>query len=358
MDFSRLLLDIKTQHLYRQVRGAREGGVDFCSNDYLGLKNHPQVIEAFKRGADEFGVGAGASHFIRGHTRAHQALEEALADWTGCEKAVLFSTGYMANLGVFSALKGELDWVLQDRLNHASLIDANHLIGLPLQRYLHNNMASLGKKVGKQQGQGLIVTDNVFSMDGDRADIGGIAAVAGGTGALVMQDDAHGFGVFEAVIPRGSIYMATLGKAVGAMGAFVAGDEDLIDFLMQKSRPYIYTTAIAPALCVATLKSLALIRRGGRRDRLVGNIAFFREMAEGIGVPVVVSDSAIQPLIIGDNARTLKISRTLFERGFQVGAIRSPTVAKGTERLRITLNANHTKQQIEQLLTHIKYALQ
>ena len=358
MDFSRLLLDIKTQHLYRQVRGAREGGVDFCSNDYLGLKNHPQVIEAFKRGADEFGVGAGASHFIRGHTRAHQALEEALADWTGCEKAVLFSTGYMANLGVFSALKGELDWVLQDRLNHASLIDANHLIGLPLQRYLHNNMASLGKKVGKQQGQGLIVTDNVFSMDGDRADIGGVAAVAGGAGALVMQDDAHGFGVFEAVIPRGSIYMATLGKAVGAMGAFVAGDEDLIDFLMQKSRPYIYTTAIAPALCVATLKSLALIRRGGRRDRLVGNIAFFREMAEGIGVPVVVSDSAIQPLIIGDNARTLKISRTLFERGFQVGAIRSPTVAKGTERLRITLNANHTKQQIEQLLTHIKYALQ
>jgi len=358
MNFSQPLLNIKNQHLYRQATIADGACVDFCSNDYLGLKNHPQMIEAFKRGADEFGVGAGASHFISGHTGAHQALEEALADYTGCEKAVLFSTGYMANLGVFSALKSELDWVLQDKLNHASLIDANHLIGLPLQRYLHNNMASLRKKAGKQQGQGLIVTDNVFSMDGDRADISALDKVAKKTDALLMQDDAHGFGVFATTIPKQSIYMATLGKAVGAMGAFVAGDEDLIDFLMQKSRPYIYTTAIAPALCIATLQSLELIKLGGQNAKLLANIAFFQKFSQSISLPFAKSDSAIQPLIIGDNARTLKISRTLFERGFQVGAIRSPTVAKGTERLRITLNANHTKQQIEQLLTHIKHALQ
>lgn len=330
--------------------------MDFCSNDYLGLKNHPQVVEAFKNGVDKYGVGAGASHLINGHTTAHQELEEALADYTGQEKALLFSTGYMANIGVFSALTSELDWVLQDKLNHASLIDANHLIGLPLQRYLHNNIESLNKKVDKQAGQGLIVTDSVFSMDGDRANIGAMDKVAQQSGALLMQDDAHGFGVFKADIPKKSIYMATLGKAVGTMGAFVAGNADFIDFLVQKSRPYIYTTAIAPALCVATLKSLELIKNGEQNAKLLANIDFFQTFAKSLKLPIATSNSAIQPLIIGDNERSLKISQTLLKKGFQVGAIRSPTVAKGTERLRITLNANHTQSQIEQLLTQVKYA--
>lgn len=357
MDFAKTLIALKQNHLYRQVRIADGAGVDFCSNDYLGLKNHPQVVEAFKLGVDKFGVGSGASHLINGHTTAHQELEAALADYTGQQKALLFSTGYMANIGVFSALKSELDWVLQDKLNHASLIDANHLIGLPLQRYLHNDIASLEKKIAKQTGQGLIATDTVFSMDGDRADINAIEKVANKSNALLMQDDAHGFGVFKANIAKNSIYMATLSKAVGTMGAFVAGNEDFIDFLLQKSRPYIYTTAIAPALCVATLKSLTLIKSGEQNAKLLANIDFFQKFSQSLELPILKSDSAIQPLIIGDSERALKISQTLLERGFCVSAIRTPTVAKGTERLRITLSANHTQKQIEQLLTQVKYAL-
>ncbi|WXU00256.1 MAG: 8-amino-7-oxononanoate synthase [Catillopecten margaritatus gill symbiont] len=358
MNFTSTIKTLKENHLYRSARIADDRCVDFCSNDYLGLKNHSKVVEAFKRGADKFGVGAGASHLINGHTAAHQELEEALADYTGQKKALLFSTGYMANIGVFSALKGELDWVLQDKLNHASLIDANHLIGLPLQRYLHKNIDSLEKKAGRQAGQGLIVTDSIFSMDGDCADIGEIDKVAKKSNALLMQDDAHGFGVFKADIPKHSIYMATLGKAAGVAGAFIAGDVDFIDFLVQKSRPYIYTTAIAPALCVATLESLELIKKGEQNEKLLSNIAFFQKFSQSLGLPITKSDSAIQPLVIGNNKHTLKISQTLLEQGFHVGAIRSPTVARGTERLRITLNANHTQTQIEQLLIQVKYALQ
>lgn len=358
MDFSKILTTLKQNHLYRQIKITDESCVDFCSNDYLGLKNHPQVVKAFKLGVDKFGVGSGASHLINGHTTAHQQLEEALADYTGQQKTLLFSTGYMANIGVFSALKGELDWVLQDKLNHASLIDANHLISLPLQRYLHNDIGSLENKIAKQSGQGLIATDSVFSMDGDRADINAIEKVARKSDALLMQDDAHGFGVFKANIPKHSIYMATLGKAVGTMGAFVAGDKGFIDFLVQKSRPYIYTTAIAPALCVATLKSLELIKAGEQKAKLLVNIDFFQKFSQSLGLPILKSDSAIQPLIIGNNERALKISQILFKQGFYVGAIRTPTVAKGTERLRITLSAKHTQKQIEQLLTQVKYALQ
>ncbi|SFV86833.1 8-amino-7-oxononanoate synthase [hydrothermal vent metagenome] len=358
MNFTDVLNDAKKNHLYRSAKIANGSCVDFCSNDYLGLKNHSQVVEAFKYGADKFGVGSGASHLINGHTTAHQELEEALADYVGTKKALLFSTGYMANIGVFSALKDGLDWVLQDKLNHASLIDANHLIGLPLQRYLHKNIDSLEKKAGKQTGQGLIVTDAVFSMDGDQADILAIEKVAQKSDALLMQDDAHGFGVFKAIIPKNSIYMATLGKAAGTMGAFVAGDADFIDFLVQKSRPYIYTTAIAPALCVATLKSLELIKNSEQKTKLLKNIDFFQQFSHSLGLPIAQSDSAIQPLMIKDNERALKISQALFKKGFHVSAIRSPTVTKGTERLRITLNANHTQTQIEQLLIQVKYALQ
>ena len=357
MKFTNTLTELKNQHLYRQAKVADNTCVDFCSNDYLGLKNHPQVIEAFKQGADEYGVGSGAAHLISGHTQAHQKLEEALADYLGQQKVLLFSTGYMANIGVFSALKDELDWVLQDKLNHASLIDANHLIGLPLQRYLHNNVESLRKKTDKQTGQGLIVTDAVFSMDGDQADMGALDKIAQQSKALLMQDDAHGFGVFQAHIPQNSIYMATLGKAAGTMGAFVAGDEDLIDFLVQKSRPYIYTTAIAPALCIATLKSLALIKQGDQNAKLLNNIQYFQRLAGTLDLPIKASNSAIQPLVVGSSEKAIDLAEKLLSAGFHVGAIRPPTVAKGTARLRITLNANHTQQQINQLLTRLKDAL-
>jgi 8-amino-7-oxononanoate synthase len=357
VNFSKTLDILKKNHLYRTAKVPNNACVDFCSNDYLGLKNHPKVIEAFKSGVDKFGVGAGASHLINGHTAAHQQLEEALADYTGQQRALLFSTGYMANLGVFSALKDDLYWVLQDRLNHASLIDANQLCGLPLQRYLHNDRASLESKIAKQSGQGMIVTDSVFSMDGDQADIKALEKVAKKPGAILMQDDAHGFGVFEATIPKHSIYMATLGKAAGTMGAFVAGDADFIEFLIQKSRPYIYTTAMAPALCAATLQSLALIKQGEQQQKLQANIDFFKQFSQALGLPFSPSNSAIQPLIIGGNQKVLQLSETLLKNRFHLQAIRSPTVAKNTERLRITLNANHSQRQIEQLLGHIKNAL-
>ena len=374
MNFSKKLNEIKQTHLYRD-RKVTEGAqdtqiiingkslVNFCSNDYLSLANHPQIKEAFKQGVDTYGVGSGASHLVSGHSRAHHNLEDALAEYTGQERTLLFSTGYSANLGIFSALKGELDWVLQDKLNHASLIDANQLIDLPLQRYLHNNIPSLEKKLAKQSGEGMIVTDTVFSMDGDQAKIDDLQKIANKTNAILMQDDAHGFGVFEPNIPTNSIYMATLGKAAGTMGAFVAGNEDFIEFLIQKSRPYIYTTAISPAICAATLKSLDLIQQGEQQAKLLANIDFFRSVADSLNftqaleLPISNSHSAIQPLIIGDSEKALKISQTLFEQDFYVGAIRPPTVPKGTERLRITLNANHTQNQIEQLLACIKNAL-
>ncbi len=368
MDFSNILISLKDKHLYRsrKITESAQGTqividghslINFCSNDYLSLANHVQVKEAFKQGVDEYGVGSGASHLVSGHSRAHHELEEALAQYTGQQRALLYSTGYSANLGVFSALKGELDWVLQDKLNHASLIDANQLIGLPLQRYLHNDITSLEKKLDKQAGQGMIVTDTVFSMDGDSAKLDDLQKIANFSNAILMQDDAHGFGVFESNIPKNSIYMATLGKAAGTMGAFVAGKADFIEFLIQKSRPYIYTTAISPAICVATLKSLELIKQGEQKAKLLAHIDFFRNFSQAIGLPISASKSAIQPLIIGDSEKALKISQTLFEQGFYVSAIRPPTVPKGTERLRITLNANHTQSQIEQLLVHIKNAL-
>lgn len=357
MDFSKTLSMLKQKHLYRWVKVADGDCVNFCSNNYLGLKNHPQVIEAFKKGADMFGVGSGASHLVGGHSRAHQELEERLVDYTGQQRVMVFSSGYSANLGVFSALKDELDWVLQDRLNHASLIDANQLIGLPVQRYLHNDTGALERKIQKQSGQGLVVTDHVFSMDGDSANIDKLNTIAKQSNAVFMQDDAHGFGVFTPHIPNHSIYMATLGKATGTMGAFVAGDEDFIEFLIQKSRPYIYTTAIAPALCMATLKSLELIQQGEQQEKLHANIDCFHRFSKALALPISYSNSAIQPLIIGSSEKALAMSKALLEKGFFVIAIRYPTVPKGTERLRITLSANHTQKQIEQLLTQVKNAL-
>jgi 8-amino-7-oxononanoate synthase len=357
IDFSQKTNALKKQKLHRKLCVYHSDLLDFCSNDYLGLKNHPQVVEAFQSGAKIYGVGSGASHLVSGHTKAHQMLEEALADFLGVQKILLFSTGYMANLGVFSALKDELDWVLQDKLNHASLIDANHLIQLPLRRYSHQNLQQLQNKAEKCTGQGLIVTDNVFSMDGDKANIDEIQRIAIKNNAILYQDDAHGFGVFSPNIPKRSIYMATLGKAVGTMGALVAGDADMIDFLLQKSRPYTYTTALPAALCVATLKSLEIIKNGEQQEKLLKNIQFFKTFAKELNLPILPSDSAIQPLIIGNNTKTLSLFQQLLDKKIHVGAIRTPTVPRNTERLRITLNAKHNFKQIKQLLESIKNAL-
>ena len=365
MNFNQQISTLRKKHLLRSrkisenaqgVKMVIDGKkvINFCSNDYLSLANNEQVKNALIDGVKRYGVGSGASHLVSGHSDAHHELEENLANFTGQERALLFTSGYSANLGVFSGLRDEVDWVLQDKLNHASLIDANRLIDLPIQRYLHNNIDSLAKKAEKQSGQGLIVTDNIFSMDGDRAKISDIEKIANFSNAFLMQDDAHGFGIFEANIPKNSIYMATLGKAAGAMGAFVAGNADFIDYLVQKSRPYVYTTAISPSLCCATLKSLELIKSGEQKAKLLANIDYFRNFAKSINLNFEVSESAIQPMIIGDSETALKLSKKLFDASFYGSSIRPPTVPPNTARLRFTLCANHSFLQIESLLNKVK----
>jgi 8-amino-7-oxononanoate synthase len=334
----------------------------FCSNDYLGLANHPEVIEAWRDGAARWGVGGGASHLVIGHSTPHHQVEEALAELTGRPRALLFSTGYMANLGAITALVGQGDTVLQDRLNHASLLDGGLLSGARFSRYLHNDSASLASRLDKATGNTLVVTDGVFSMDGDCADLPALAKVAKARGAWLMVDDAHGFGTLGAnggglVEQHGlgiedvPVLIGTLGKACGTSGAFVAGSEELIEALVQFARPYIYTTSQPPALACATLKALTLLReQAWRREHLAGLIRQFREGAEQIGLTLMDSHTAIQPILIGDAARAMALSQRLRERGLLVTAIRPPTVPAGSARLRVTLSAAHSEAQVQLLL--------
>ncbi|POG05263.1 8-amino-7-oxononanoate synthase [Pseudomonas putida] len=334
----------------------------FCSNDYLGLANHPEVIAAWQAGAERWGVGGGASHLVIGHSSPHHAVEEALAELTGRPRALLFSTGYMANLGAITALVGQGDTVLQDRLNHASLLDGGLLSGARFSRYLHNDAASLASRLGKATGNTLVVTDGVFSMDGDLTDLPALAAVARARGAWLMVDDAHGLGTLGAQgggivehfglgIDDVPVLIGTLGKACGTAGAFVAGSEELIEALVQFARPYIYTTSQPPALACATLKSLELLRRETwRREHLAALIRQFRQGAEQIGLQLMDSPTPIQPILIGDSAQALKLSRMLRDRGLLVTAIRPPTVPAGSARLRVTLSAAHSEAQVQLLL--------
>ena len=331
--------------------------LNFSSNDYLSLANHPRVKEAFIKGIEKYGVGSGASHLVSGHFDVHEELEIKLASYTKQQKALVFSSGFSANLGIFSALSDQVNWVLQDKLNHASLIDANHLIQKRVERYKHNDIASLRNKISKKIGPGLIATDNVFSMDGDVAEINQVDLIAKNHGSILMQDDAHGFGVFQPNIPDNSIYMATLGKSAGTMGAFVSGSRDLIDLIIQRGRSYIYTTALPPAISAASITSLELIIEGEQTRKLHENIRFFKDYSKQLKINLLESDSGIQPILIGDNKKVIDISGVLFSKGFNVGAIRSPTVPKGTERLRITLSADHSQDQISSLLETLSNAL-
>ncbi len=373
-DLSAALSARRHQQLYRirqTVEGPQDvvlkiGGRDylaFCSNDYLGLANHPDIVSAFKEGADRFGVGSGAAHLITGHSYAHQALEEDLAEFLGSPRVLLFSTGYMANLGVVTALTGRGDEVFEDRLNHASLLDAAGLSAARLVRYAHNDMQSLQRKLSASGAQHrLIATDGVFSMDGDRASLRALQALAQQYAAWLLVDDAHGFGVLGdqgrgwCVEQLGAgrenvVLMATLGKALGTSGAFVAGSEDAIETLIQRARTFIYTTASPPALAWATRTALRLVREGyDRRERLFSNIAYFRRSAAELGVPLMPSDTAIQPVLVGEAGVTLGLSEALRQRGVLVTAIRPPTVPKGASRLRITLSANHSREQLDRLL--------
>ncbi|WP_448176676.1 8-amino-7-oxononanoate synthase [Pseudomonas putida] len=334
----------------------------FCSNDYLGLANHPEVIAAWQAGAERWGVGGGASHLVVGHSAPHHQVEEALAELTGRPRALLFSTGYMANLGVITALVGQGDTVLQDRLNHASLLDGGLLSGARFNRYLHNDPASLASRLDKAVGNTLVVTDGVFSMDGDLADLPALADVARVRGAWLMVDDAHGLGTLGAQgggivehfglgVDDVPVLIGTLGKACGTAGAFVAGSEELIEALVQFARPYIYTTSQPPALACATLKSLELLRRETwRREHLAALIRQFRKGAQQMGLQLMDSPTPIQPIVIGDSAKALCLSRLLRERGLLVTAIRPPTVPAGSARLRVTLSAAHSEAQVQLLL--------
>lgn len=334
----------------------------FCSNDYLGLANHPEVIAAWRAGAERWGVGGGASHLVVGHSTPHHQVEEALAELTGRPRALLFSTGYMANLGAITALVGQGDTVLQDRLNHASLLDGGLLSGARFSRYLHNDPVSLASRLEKASGNTLVVTDGVFSMDGDLADLPALAKAARTRDAWLMVDDAHGLGTlgahgggivehFGLGVEDVPVLIGTLGKACGTAGAFVAGSEELIEALVQFARPYIYTTSQPPALACATLKSLELLRRETwRREHLAALIRQFREGTEQIGLALMDSPTAIQPILIGDSARALQLSRMLRERGLLVTAIRPPTVPAGSARLRVTLSAAHSEAQVQLLL--------
>jgi 8-amino-7-oxononanoate synthase len=335
----------------------------FCNNDYLGLANHPQVIAAWQAGADKWGVGGGASHLVIGHSGPHHELELALAELTDRPRALLFSNGYMANLGAVTALVGHGDSVLEDRLNHASLLDAGLLSGARFSRYLHNDPQSLASRLEKASGDTLVVTDGVFSMDGDLADLPALAQAAKAKGAWLMVDDAHGFGPlgahgggivehFGLGIDDVPVLVGTLGKAFGTAGAFVAGSEELIETLIQFARPYIYTTSQPPALACATLKSLELLRtEHWRREHLARLIVQFRQGAEAIGLTLMDSFTPIQPILIGDAGRAMRLSQMLRERGLLVTAIRPPTVPAGSARLRVTLSAAHSEGQVQLLLT-------
>ncbi|HTO20005.1 MAG TPA: 8-amino-7-oxononanoate synthase [Pseudomonas sp.] len=340
----------------------------FCSNDYLGLASHPEVIRALREGAERWGVGGGASHLVIGHSGPHHQLEEALAAFTGRPRALLFSTGYMANLAAVTALVGRGDTVLQDRLNHASLLDAGLLSGARFSRYLHNDAASLAARLDKAEGDTLVVSDGVFSMDGDLADLPALSAAARARDAWLMVDDAHGFGVLGASgggcvehfglgMSEVPVLVGTLGKAFGTAGAFVAGSEELIETLIQFARPYIYTTSQPPAVACATLQSLRLLREEGwRREHLQRLIARFREGATALGLTLMDSPTPIQPLLVGDSGRAMRLSARLRERGLLVGAIRPPTVPAGTARLRITLTAAHDEAQVDRLLDGLALA--
>ncbi|QBB72368.1 8-amino-7-oxononanoate synthase [Pseudolysobacter antarcticus] len=335
----------------------------FCSNDYLGLANHPQIVAALKNAADANGVGSTAAHLICGHNREHAALEEELADWTGRERALLFSTGYMANLGVLQTLLHAGDLCVQDKLNHASLLDAVRLSGAELKRYPHSDVAAVQRQLESRPDKlALLASDGVFSMDGDIAPLVHLATLCKKQQTSLMIDDAHGVGIFGkqgagSVAAAGlsqhdvPVLMATLGKAVGTCGAFVAGSAALIDALTQSARSYIYTTALPPALAAATRTALRLVRADEwRREKLHKLIERFRRGALQLGLPLPDSTSAIQPILLGAAAESLALAQALEARGLLVTAIRPPTVRAATSRLRITLSAAHTEADVDRLL--------
>lgn len=376
MPFSSLVLELRQLEAdgllrRRRVLDTPQGGrvavdgnpvLSFCSNDYLGLASHPALIEAACEGARRFGVGAGASHLLTGHGRAHHELERELASFAGLPAALLFSTGYMANLGVVTALLGRNDAVFADRLNHASLNDAALLSRARLSRYPHADLSALEKLLAASRARRkLVASDAVFSMDGDIAPAPELLALCEKYDAWLLLDDAHGFGVLGkngrgilehcALPPSRLIYMATLGKAAGVSGAFVAGAPELVAFLMQRARSHVYTTASPPLLAEALRESVRLVAGAGeRRAHLAGLIDLLRARLTLRRWRLIPSPTPIQPVIIGDSREAVAVSERLLLDGILVPAIRPPTVPRGTARLRISLSAAHSRQDVERLV--------
>ena len=341
--------------------------LSFCSNDYLGLAQHPQIIDALRRAASN-GVGSTSAHLICGHRSEHAQLEEALAAWTGRDRALLFSTGYMANLGVLQTLLARGDLCVQDKLNHACLIDGARLAGVDLKRYPHVATDAAARQLASNRpSAALLATDGVFSMDGDVAPLVDLAALCQREHATLMVDDAHGLGVLGA---RGGgsvvaadlgqhevpVLMATLGKALGCAGAFVAGSDALIEGLLQFARPYVYTTAMPPALAAAASVAVTLAQHESwRREKLHGLIARFRAGAGQLGLVLAPSNTAIQPIILGEAQAALDAAEQLEARGLLVTAIRPPAVRAGAARLRVTLSSAHDEAHVDQLLEALSH---
>ncbi len=354
----------------RSVQIGSETLLNFCSNDYLGLAADPRLVTALKAGVDKYGVGAGASALVCGRNRAHAELEQAVAEFTGRDRALLFCSGYMANLALgVSGLVGAGDLVIEDRLNHASLIDAARISGARLRRYPHCNSEAAAKFVRTGSGRKLVLTDGVFSMDGDLAPVTELAQACLESGALLAVDDAHGLGVLGntgggvlqvAGVDQYSVplLVGTFGKAVGTAGAFIAGADDVIDFLCQRARTYMYTTAPPPALAHATRHALEIIAaEPERRTRLANLVAYFHAGATELGLPVPKSGTPIQPLVLGSPRLALNASTRLRAAGILVTPVRPPTVPAATSRLRITITAAHTCEDLDRLLQELAWLL-
>ena len=375
------LSKIKESGLYRElkaVENAQDTRIDiegktylsFCSNNYLGLANHPSVVNAVKKAVDEYGWGACASRLVSGNMTLHEALEKEISRFKRKDAAIVFPTGYMANLGVISSLVSGGDLVISDKLNHASIIDGCRLSGADFRVYAHCNMEKLEtilKKTSKYNRK-LIVTDSVFSMDGDLAPLPDIVRIAKEYNAMVMVDEAHGTGVFgengRGVVEyfnldnEVDVVMGTLSKAIGSLGGYVCGDDDLISYLRNKARPFMYTTALPPAVCAASIASINLIQEDpSLREALWNNVCCIKERLGLLGIDMISSQSQIIPLLIGDTQKAVDISKLLYERGVLIPAIRPPTVPANSSRLRMTVMSSHTQDDLERLFKVLKDVL-
>ncbi len=349
------------QGVYLEVKGRK--CLSFCSNNYLGLANNPLVVRAVKDAVDEYGWGAGASRLVSGNMVLHETLENEISLFKEKESAIVFPTGYMANIGAISTLVSKGDLVICDKLNHASIIDGCRLSGADFRVYAHCDMSKLENILKKSSNypRKLIVTDSVFSMDGDLAPLPDIVNIASRYKAIVMVDEAHGTGVFgkegRGVIEyfnlnkEVDVVMGTFSKAIGGLGGYVCGDEDLINFLRNKARSFIYTTALPPAACAASIAGLKIIQKTpSLRKTLWDNIRYLKGKLTLLNFNVITSESPIIPILIGDADKAVSVSKILFDKGILIPAIRPPTVPANSSRLRMTIMSTHTKEHLNRLL--------